>query len=340
MWIEFLKLLFVCHPAILPYYVAITSTLPLSSDQFLLPQNAEVLEKLDRTRNAVWLEHRWLQDGVQDKEIVQLARTLKQNEIRYVYPHLTPADASGRLPEFSAAAARRFVKILKHEDPAIRILPWVGGVQKGYRQSHDGTVDLDSEKYTRTFADSCATLVEQLGVDGIHVNVEPVASGDPRFVSWLHSMKKSLGAGLLSVAAVKPVFFEDFNYSPLHAWDLSYFESVGKECDQIVIMNYDTGIPSPVVYGLYTRVKIESLLQRFEADGLACKVLLGIPTYDDTRMHRSVAENIPAAVSGLLSALSAGHTKNFEGSAIYANWTTDSAEWAAFSKTWLQKNKR
>lgn len=337
MWIEILKLLFVCHPAILPYYVAFTSGLPVSSDQLLFPRNATVLEKVDRTGNAVWLEHRWLQDGVQDQEIVDLANALKQNGIRYVFPHLAPATASGGLPEFSATAARRFVKILRREAPEVRILPWVGGVQKGYRQSHVGTVDLDSEQYLNRFTDSCTNLAQAFHLDGIHLNVEPVVSGDPRFVSWLHAMKQKLGDGILSVAAVKPVFFEGLNLSPLHAWDISYLEAVGRECDQLAIMNYDTGIPSPLVYGLYTRTKTISLLERFEEDGLTCKVLLGIPTYDDTRMHQSAAENIPAAVNGLLSALSAGHTKNFEGAAIYAFWTTDAAEWDDFSKTWLRQ---
>lgn len=337
MWIEILKLLFACHPAILPYYVALASGLPVSSDQLLFPQNTAVLEKVDRTGNAVWLEHRWLQDGVGDQEIVDLANALKHNGIRYVYPHLTPADASGNLPEFSATAVRRFVKIVKREVPGIRILVWVGGVQKGYRQSREGTLDLDSEQYLRQFTDSCTNLVQEFHLDGIHLNVEPVVSGDPRFVSWLHAVKQKLGAGILSVAAVKPVFFEGLNLSPLHAWDLSYLEAVGRECDQLAIMNYDTGIPSPFLYGLYTRMKTVSLLERFEKDGLACKVLLGIPTYDDTRMHRSAAENIPAAVNGLLSALSAGNTKNFEGTAIYAFWTTDAAEWNDFSQTWLKQ---
>lgn len=337
MWIELLKLLIICHPAVLPYYVALTSGLPVSSGQLLLPQDPAVLEKVDRTRNAAWLEHRWLQDGVPDQEIVDLARELKQYEIGYVYPHLTPADPLGHLPQFSATALKRFVRILRREAPEIRILPWVGGVQKGYRQSRDGTVDLDSQEYLDRFTDSCANLVREFRLDGIHLNVEPVVSGDPRFVSWLHQIKQKLGDGILSVAAVKPVFFEGLNFSPLHAWDLSYFEAVGKECGQLAIMNYDTGIPSPMVYGLYTRLKTASLLQRFEEDGVQCKVLIGIPTYDDTRMHRTAAENIPAAISGVLSALSSGRTKNFEGAAIYAFWTTDDAEWKAFSETWLQK---
>lgn len=306
----------------------------------MLSTDAGATARIDKGGNAVWLEHRWLQDGVPDEEIVALSGMLRENGIRYVYPHLTPADAEGRLPAYSRDAARRFCKLLRRQSPGIRILPWVGGVQYGFHQMRPGTIRLDSETYRRTFADDCIAMIRQLGLDGIHLNIEPVESGDPRLLAWLEYLKTRIGGTkILSVAGSKPSFFEGFNVSPLRSWDLDYYAQVAARCNQLVIMNYDTGIFHSLPYSLFVMEKTAAVLQRLKSERSSCRVMLGVPTYDDAPRHRQNVENIASAVQGLSAAFNRSEldVENFEGIALYAYWTTDQNEWKDFQDLWIHR---
>jgi hypothetical protein len=71
-------------------------------------------------------------------------------------------------------------------------------------------------------------------------------------------------------------------------------------------------------------------------DDARARVLIGVPTYDGTGiMHRGDVENPQNALLGTvagLRGLGAGGT--FEGVALYAEWTTDDAEWRTYERLW------
>lgn len=330
----FLRLLFCWNPAVLPAYLVL-SNVP-TTQEMALSEDAAVLQRVDRTKNAAWLEHRWFQPGVAPSDLDALAKRLAANKIHYLYPHLTPTDPLGHLPPHSAESVRKFTARMRHDIPGIQILPWVGGVQKGFKQTSAGTLDFNSPSMRNAFAADCSAFIEKYHLDGIHLNIEPVESGDARFVEWIAALKKRIGDHkVLSVAAPKPSIFEGFNVAPLRAWDLDYFVSVGRKCDQLVIMNYDTSFNSQLLYSLFTEDKLSKLLTRFSQEKLACKILIGIPTYDQAARHDVKAENIPGALQGVRAALSHSPLQNFEGAAIYADWTTSDAEWQQFRDGWI-----
>ena len=141
------------HPAVLPFYYFITSNVIAIPSEVFAP--IAPAAEIDRSRNAVWLEHQWFQEGLSEAQVVALCKRLKENHIRYVYPHLSPSDADGNLPPFSVESARLFQKILKKECPDVQIFPWVGGVRVGYRQTREGTVSLESDSYLQKFGNEC-----------------------------------------------------------------------------------------------------------------------------------------------------------------------------------------
>jgi hypothetical protein len=49
-------------------------------------------------RNAVWLEHRWLERAHDEGAMTALLEKLHARGIAYLYPHLIPFDARGNLP--------------------------------------------------------------------------------------------------------------------------------------------------------------------------------------------------------------------------------------------------
>ena len=52
-------------------------------------------------------------------------------------------------------------------------------------------------------------------------------------------------------------------------------------------------------------------------------------------MHRADVENPENALAGLVAGLrGVGGGGTFEGVALYAEWTTDDAEWATYERLW------
>ncbi len=75
------------------------------------------------------------------------------------------------------------------------------------------------------------------------------------------------------------------------------------------------------------------------AGSAGCVVRLGVPTYeDDVAWHIPSTENAVTALTGIRSGLAAlaSPREAIRGVAIYADWTTDENEWAAFDSIWVR----
>jgi hypothetical protein len=64
----------------------------------LAPSGDRRPHPFNHDRNAVWLEHRWLEREHGDAEMEALFTGLKERGVAYVFPHLIPFNAAGRLP--------------------------------------------------------------------------------------------------------------------------------------------------------------------------------------------------------------------------------------------------
>jgi hypothetical protein len=99
-------------------------------------------------------------------------------------------------------------------------------------------------------------------------------------------------------------------------------------------MSYDTGLPTPASYRRYVAYAASSVTHALT--GTRSRVLVGIPTYDETGiMHRSAVESPENALLGVVAGLrGVGGGGTFEGVAVYAEWTTDEAEWGVYERLW------
>ena len=287
----------------------------------------------NQDRNAAWLEHRWLEKEHDLETMDALFRALQSRGIAYVYPHLIPFNGAGRLPVHSREQMRNFLASARRVAPNIKVLPWVGGLRVGYRRQRTGTVDLDDIGQRQRIVAECRGLMDE-GFDGVHVNVEPVPDGDVEFLALLRSLRTAVGGGILSVSATRPGPFA-LAFAPNFLWSPGYYGRVGAEADQLVVMAYDTALPTPSLYRRYLAYAARSMTRHLERSGRA-RVLIGIPTYDGTGlMHRADVENPENALAGLVAGLrGVGGGGTFEGVAVYAEWTTDEAEWATYERLW------
>jgi hypothetical protein len=288
----------------------------------------------NQDRNAAWLEHRWLTESQTQPEMESLIRVLAGHGVHYLFPHLIPFDSQGRLPLQAREQLRAFLGTVRSVAPRMQVLPWVGGLRAGYRRTRRGTINLDDLSQRQQIVAECRSLMDE-GFDGIHLNIEPVPNGDDGFLSLLRALRPAIGpSGTLSVSATRPGPWSLPALSRF-VWTPAFYAQVAAAADQLVVMGYDTGLPTTALYRRYMAYTAQVSTHTLAANSRA-RVLIGVPTYDATGlMHRPGVETLENALLGVISGLSgAGGGGTFEGVAVYAEWTTSPEEWAVYERLW------
>jgi len=289
----------------------------------------------DRGDNGLWMRRHWLHGGA-EAEPAELAASLEELGIRRIYPFLGPMDEEGwpgwrddgRIRRYDPAVAGAFLGEMRRVAPGVRVLPWTGG------NLHQD-VGLTDRAQRAAFATHMAELT-RLGAHGVHLNVEPLPSGSGGYLDLLRAVKTAIGPDrTLSVAAYPPE-------TPLHPfpdvhWTLEFTRQACLEADELVVMGYDTAQESGIVYETIVATWTRDLLRTLpppEQGG--CEWSMGVPAYeDDEPWHRPDAETLEHGIRGVERGLAdQPDPGNFTGIAIYASWTTDRAEWAAYDRLW------
>jgi len=296
------------------------------------PYGDTAAHPFNQDRNAVWLEHRWLEKPHSVEEMEQMFRFLDHHGIVYAYPHLIPFDSAGRLPLHNREQMRAFLASARRVAPNMKVLPWVGGLRVGYKRSRAGTIDLGDLGQRQRMVAECRGLMDE-GFDGIHVNVEPIANGDDDYLALLRALRAAVGTGILSLSATRPGPVAPA-FAPNFFWTADYYARIADSADQVVLMTYDTAIPTPGLYRRYVAYAAATVTANL-ARSHRTRVLVGIPTYDETGlMHRKEVETPENALLGVVSGLRGRTGGTFEGVALYAEWTTDPEDWATYERVW------
>jgi hypothetical protein len=296
------------------------------------PYGDTATHPFNQDRNAVWLEHRWLEKPHSVEEMEQMFRFLDHHGIVYAYPHLIPFDGAGRLPLHNREQMRAFLASARRVAPNMKVLPWVGGLRVGYKRSRPGTIDLGDLGQRQRIVAECRGLMDE-GFDGIHLNVEPIANGDDDYLALLRALRAAVGTGILSLSATRPGPVAPA-FAPNFFWTADYYTRIADSADQVVLMTYDTAIPTPGLYRRYVAYAAATVTANLSRSHRT-RVLVGIPTYDETGlMHRKGVETVENALVGVVSGLRGRAGGTFEGVALYAEWTTDPEDWAVYERVW------
>jgi hypothetical protein len=252
-----------------------------------------------------------------------------------VFPHLIPFGTSGQLPPHNRDEMRAFLAVARRVAPEMKVLPWVGGIRTGYKRTRPGSVTLADIVQRQRIVAECRGLIDE-GFDGIHVNIEPVEDGNVDFLALLRALRTAVGPGrVLSASTIRPGPFA-LPMAPNFVWTPAYYVRVGALVDQVVIMAYDTALPTPALYRRYVAWAATAVTTALADSKIRARVLMGVPTYDETgRMHRAGVETTENALLGVVAGLRGlGTGGTFEGVALYAEWTTGDAEWAVYERRW------
>lgn len=247
--------------------------------------------------------------------------------IRDLYFHVRYIGKSGRLRFDIHDASQRLNAGLKKTDPHLRRFAWV---YVGNARGITG-VDIAQTAARARIADECAHLIRD-GFDGIHLDYEMCGDGDADFLALLDVIRARIGKHILSVAT--PMWLP----SPLSAygWSENYFAQIGARCDQIAVMSYDSGLYFPRHYAWLVRQQCLRVPRALR--GTNCRVLIGVPTYEDGGLsHHVHAENLRVALRAVREGLQNNpNASRVDGAAIFADYSTDQTEWATWKRDWLR----
>jgi hypothetical protein len=275
-----------------------------------------------------FIQHRKTNEFVRyrnPESIRELAARLRRHHITDAFPHLCPADSTGKIPAVDAAQVERFLDAFVD----FRVMPWVGG-------PNGNDVRLNDEKWRARFvSDIRALLSAHPRLAGVQVNVEPLPSGDTNLLKLLDEIRVALPGGkVLSIAAYPPP--TRWHRFPEVHWEELYFRQVARRCDQMVVMTYDAAQRIPKTYQKLMADWTEEILVWSQGK----EILVGVPTYADANVdyHDPKVENLTNALLGIHRGLSRSTIPaSYRGVAIYCEWEMDDGEWRYLVEHFLKQ---
>ena len=294
--------------------------------------------RFDRGENGIWLEHGWLghdswfqlyrknPEKFRNEEAIRnLFNRLKENRIRYLYPHLCPASSDGAIARHDPGQTERFLKLA--EEYGFEVIPWIGG-------PFGKSVDLSSPQWRAGFMRSVESLLaEHPKFAGIQINIEPMPSGNEDFLKLLDELRPVLNGRSLEVAAYPPPSW--FHPFPQVHWEKEYLREIARRCDRMAVMMYDTALTRKKFYIRLMRVWTRELLEVTE--GTKCGLLLGLPAYEDadSGYHHPDVEHLESALAGVQAGLENRESANYLGCAIYCEWEMTPEKWSLWQRRFL-----
>ncbi|GAA4626076.1 hypothetical protein GCM10023196_032810 [Actinoallomurus vinaceus] len=291
------------------------------------------------TVNALWARHQWVGETHTEAEYRGLADTLTRNRITDVFFHVGPLAGDGEIPPSRYAHARELLAALRRLAPGVRAQAYVGQVER----SGGGPLDLRAAATRARILEADRALLD-LGFAGIHYDIEPIFPDDRNFLDLLTRTRELTRArGRLLSAALEQPTLADWaqplfrlmlprgkdHYPPRPT--TAYLRAVADRVDQVAIMTYDSEAPTRALAGWHFAHHTERVLSLI---GDRVTVFMGVPTY---RSPTPWAEDLPTALRGVRQGVAGLRRppRRPYGVAVYADWTTDPREWAAYRAGWL-----
>ncbi len=300
-------------------------------------------ENFNTGDNAAWLQHQWFSEKKSAEEIEALVKKLKAMQIKTIFIHVGPLDGKGLIPQYNLKIWKQNYIAIKKAAPHVRIFAWLGGLNQLSYGEADDTLDLGDNKLLDSIAQRAMEMVIICCFDGIHYDIEPVPDNDAGFLKLLLFTRLKIGKTPISVATPHIAPSDEAAgiirrrvYRAAPVWSPAYYNAVAGQVDEIVVMAYDSGSLTPVMYKKYMMNQVRNICNAIS--GHKCGFWVGIPSYKEkTVSHNPVVENIPNAIEGVILGLErTGDRKNFRGLSIYALWTTDEKETGEFRKLWIK----
>ena len=301
--------------------------------------------------NAIWLNKAWTYGSRSPSEIADLAAQLQQNQIGKVYAYVSTlntidndrwtggaAGESSFMDSRDAVAA--FTAALKAQHPTVEIYGWIeiwadtGGLD-GYR--------LDDEALHSNIADFSKRMIDDLGMDGIFLDVRPLFHGSDDFIRLIRNVRAAIGTeNPIAVAIPADLTPNAPGLPPLAMiapgtmWTPEYKQRVVISADEVVLLMYQSYRQQPVDYINWVAYHVATYLSLLETN---TRILISVPNYSPpSTAHHPAVETISAALDGVkfgLARLDEEKQSLLTGIAIYSDRDLEQAQWDVFQEKWL-----
>jgi hypothetical protein len=294
----------------------------------------------NRGQNAAWVSVDWSKDAHTPEEILALADGMDRHQVRTLFVYVSYLKSGGYFNPTYAHAAE-FVQAYKAARPDAVVEAWIGIPLDKPTISTPGYVRIDDPAVRTMIASFCRRLVIEMGFDGVHLDPEPIPSGDEDTLLLLDEVRAAIGPGkLLSLAARETVpFWNDAPLPPAWGlWQASYYRCIAGRVDEIAAMTYDSTMLTSWLYEHWLRFQVVGITHAIQ--GMPVRLLFGVPTSEEeTWTHHPQAENMRSALRGIIAGLNDADAvaESVTGVAIYPHWEMNATEWAEYDKLWLGK---
>jgi hypothetical protein len=261
-----------------------------------------------------------------------LCSLLRAHAIDTIFVHVGPADGAGRIPQARAPYAESFAAAFHAGCPGVRLLAWIGQLLPAW----DGELRLTDATVRADLANTARTFMQE-GFDGVQIDLEPVADGDPAFLDLLRRLRVAIGDRWLAVAAPSLRLTDASSLPglrlPLTPWSAAYYARIGALADEIDPMLYVTSLRTPVRYTRFIAEEAHALVALLQ--GVIIRPGLPVfaarnPYFDDN------AENLTAGLAGLAAAFPAQPwPPALAGVALYPLWSITGSDWASLDR-WME----
>jgi hypothetical protein len=285
------------------------------------------------TKNAAWISVDWTSKPVDETSVKQLAESAKSRNLKYLFPFVSYLKSDGSFSP-SYQYAKDFVTTFKKLDKNnTRVLAWIGlPIANNGSIGIPGWVNLSDQNTRKQIVLFISDLLTDSNFDGVHIDAEIVRNNDSYFLDLLEEIRQNIRKDkIISIAGAH--WQPDYtNNSPSNNsdWTSTYYQEVGQRVGQIASMTYDSAMPYPALYRVWTSEQVKGIHKSLEnAD---TELLIGISiSQEDTYSHRPVAENLANGLAGLCAGLS--DQTGVQGVAIYADWEFSQSDWQTW-ETW------
>jgi len=282
--------------------------------------------------NGLWISGKWytgfssdLRTPVTSDDISSLIATFRKNHICYAYVRAGRIKETGEIEYMPGSV---FFE-LQDRAPDVFFLPWISG--------EGDKLDLHIPRWRDRLVQSIGRLYSR-GVQGIHLNIEPIRDNEVGYVELLKEIRARFeGDFLVSHATRRVAPMGSLPFMKSCSWSREFYQSTMNHSDQTVLMGYNTALQSSKLYCAYMSHQTTLLLSwALAIDGHG--VIIGIPAYEHVPfLSNPGVENVLHAVSGVRAALEEFPSSPacFQGVSIYANWSVSPDEWIQYQTHWL-----
>lgn len=301
--------------------------------------------------NAIWLDGGWTYGDLDDAGLRAFSDSLIENQIGTAFAYVSSLGidnlwSGGRQGKSgftdSRAQVEEFARSFKSQNDSLRLFGWLE------IWAHLDNVDgyrLDDASVHSLVAEFSRLLVEEIGFDGVLLDVKPLFRDNSDFIRLIRSARDALGPEVpIAVAVTADLTPNDRrlreigSIAPGTMWSASFKKQVMVHADLILLLMYQSYRQAPRDYINWVAYHVETYLNELET---ATEVLVSIPNYGGaSSAHNPAIETLENALEGVndgLLQLDEEKRARLTGIAIYSDARLSQTNWNAFRELWLQR---